>query len=81
MLSGYSSIVDQKSKERYANKLNYVNGIDPLALAKEEWNDNVNLWPAVTQMHTCMYGTCRYAFESQQVHDVPVVDAKSLLPE
>ena len=35
MLPGYSSIVDQKSKERYANKLNYVNGIDPLALAKK----------------------------------------------
>ena len=56
MLPGYySPIVDQKSKERYANKFNYVNGIDPYALAKEEWYDNVHLWPAVAQVHTCMY--------------------------
>ena len=35
--------------------MNYVNGIDPYALAKEEWYDNVDLWPAVTQVHTCIY--------------------------
>ena len=60
MLSGYvSSIVDQESRKRYMymEKLQLVNGIDPYEIGKEEWKDNVDLWPAVTHVHVCI---CTY---------------------
>ena len=31
-----------------------MDGIDPYEIAKE-WEDDVNLWPAVTHVHVCMY--------------------------
>lgn len=53
---GYSStLVDEDSKERYANKLQLINGIDPYEILKGEWQDNVDLWPAITHIHVCMY--------------------------
>ena len=56
LLSGYSStIADAASKKRYAEKLELVDGIDPYEVAKRDWQDNVDLWPAITQLQVCMY--------------------------
>ena len=45
---------DAESKTRYVdNKL--VNGMDPYELGKTEWQDNVDLCPAITHVHVCMY--------------------------
>ena len=56
LLSGYSStIADAASKKRYAEKLELVDGIDPYEVAKRDWQDNVDLWPATTQLQMCMY--------------------------
>lgn len=32
-----------------------MDGIDPYEVAKNEWKDDVDLWPAVTHVHVCMY--------------------------
>ena len=54
--SGYSSsIVDKESKQRYADKLKIINGSDPCELPKKEWEDNIEMWPAITYVHVCMY--------------------------
>ena len=29
--------------------------MDPNEVAKNEWKDDVDLWPAVTHVHVCMY--------------------------
>ena len=57
LLSGYSStIADAASKKRYAEKLELVGGIDPcFRVAKGDWQDDVDLWPAITQLQVCMY--------------------------
>ena len=56
LLSGYSStIADAALKKRYAEKLELVDGIDLYEVAKSNWQDNVDLWPAITQPQVCMY--------------------------
>ena len=52
LLSGYSStIADAASRKRYAEseKLELVDGIDPY-----DWQDDVDLWPAITQLQVCV---------------------------
>ena len=29
--------------------------MDPYAIAKGEWLDSIDLWPAITHIHVCMY--------------------------
>ena len=54
--SGYSSsITDKESKQRYTDKLKIINGRDPCELPKNEWEDNIEMWPAITYVHVCMY--------------------------
>ena len=56
LLSGYSStITDAASRKRYAEKLELVGGIDPYEVAKGDWQDDIDLWPAITQLQVCMY--------------------------
>ena len=43
------------SRERYAEKLEIVNGIDPYELERSEWQDDVSLFPATTQLQVCLY--------------------------
>ena len=50
-----SSIVDKESKKRYTDKLKIINGSDPCELPKKEWEDNIEMWPAITYVHVCMY--------------------------
>ena len=30
-------------------------GIDPYEVDKGDWHDDVDLWPAITQLQVCMY--------------------------
>ena len=56
LLSGYSStITDAASKKRYTEKLELVDGIDPYEVAKGDWQDDGDLWLAITQLQVCMY--------------------------
>ena len=50
-----TTIADADSRKRYADKLELVNGIDPYEIRRSEWQDNVDLWPAITHVHVCMY--------------------------
>ena len=51
----YTTIADVDWKKRYADKLDLVNGINPYEIPRNEWHDNVDLWPAITHVHVCMY--------------------------
>ena len=55
-IPGYAStIADAECKQRYAEKLKLINGHDPYELPREEWKDNIDMWPAITYVHVCMY--------------------------
>ena len=48
-IPGYAStIADAECKQRYAEKLKLINGHDPYELPREEWKDNIDMWPAIT---------------------------------
>ena len=32
-----------------------LSGCDPYELPREEWQDNIDIWPAITYVHVCMY--------------------------
>ena len=51
----YSSLQDQRAKERYSEKLKVIDGMDPYEIPRESWNDDVDLWPAITQIHVGLY--------------------------
>ena len=56
LVPGYSSMIaNTASKKRYAEKLELVGGIDPHEVAKGDWQGDVDLWPAITQLQVCMY--------------------------
>ena len=57
LIPRYASTVlsDEDSKKRYKNKLQLINGLDPYEIPKREWKDDVELWPAITHIHACMY--------------------------
>ena len=46
------TLLSDVSKKRYSDKLD---GIDPYKVAKNEWKDDVDLWPTITHVHVCMY--------------------------
>ena len=50
-----TTIADADSKKRYADKLDTSNGIDPYEIPRNEWQDNIDMWPAITHVHVCMY--------------------------
>ena len=52
-ISAYSTtIADAGSKERYVDTLDLVNGYEIL---RNEWQDNIDMWPVITHVHVCMY--------------------------
>ena len=57
LIPGYASTFpsDEGSKKRYTSKLELIIGIDPYEIPKSERQDDVELWPAVTHIHACMY--------------------------
>ena len=44
-------LIDEACK----SKLELVNGLDPYKIPRSEWQDDADLWPAVTHVHVCMY--------------------------
>ena len=48
----YSSLASNDSKKRYSDKVKLVDGIDPYEV-KNEWKDDVDLWPAISHVHVC----------------------------
>ena len=56
LLAGYKdSLVDQCSKERYLTKLKLIDSQDPYEILKEDWKDDVDLWPSTTYINVGMY--------------------------
>ena len=56
LLPGYAStIVESECKQRYADRLMLMSGHDPYEIPKEEWQDSIDMWPAITYVHVCMY--------------------------
>ena len=51
----YASITDKASKERYAKKLELIEGSDPFEIPRKELKDDVDLWPSVTYIDVGMY--------------------------
>ena len=55
-IPGYKeSIDDRRCKERYKEKLQFLDGQDPYEISCKEWKDDVDLWPAVTYIDVGMY--------------------------
>ncbi|KAL9977804.1 hypothetical protein ACROYT_G015251 [Oculina patagonica] len=55
-LPGYFDSLKQKEcRERYAAKLNDINGQDPYKIPRKEWLDDFDTWPNVTYIHVGMY--------------------------
>jgi hypothetical protein len=51
LLPGYfASMKDEDGKKRYLDKLHILGG-----LQRNEWQDDVDLWPSVTYVHLGMY--------------------------
>ena len=51
----YEALTSDASKTRYQAKIRLIDGIDPYEVAKKEWRDDVDLWPAITHVNACMY--------------------------
>ena len=55
-LPGYMTLIqDQDAKKRYSDKLGIIGGLDTYETVRSEWQDDVDLWPAVTSVHIGMY--------------------------
>lgn len=56
LLPGYfASLANVESKERYKSKLSFITGRDPYEIPREDFKDDVELWPSVTYIHVGMY--------------------------
>ena len=48
-IPGYAStIADVEPKKRYTGKLRLISDHDPYELPRNEWQDNIDMWPAIT---------------------------------
>lgn len=55
-LPGYSrNILSPEGRERYFQKLKYINDVDPYEIPRNEWVDDLDTWPAITYIHVGMY--------------------------
>ena len=55
-LPGYfSSLEIAESRKRYEDKISIIGGMDPYETYKNEWEDDIDLWPCVTSVHVAMY--------------------------
>ena len=56
LLPGYFQKLESgASKARYREKIELAGGFDPYEISKGDWCDDVDLWPAITHVHACMY--------------------------
>ena len=49
------SLQDEKSKDRYMEKILCVGGCDPYEIPRKEWSNSIELWPTITYIHIGMY--------------------------
>ena len=50
-----NNLSEEKSKERYLKKLQCIDGCDPYKVPRNEWQDDVNLWPNISYINLGMY--------------------------
>ena len=56
LLGGYYlTIKDEDAKKRYVQKLSIVGGVDPYEVNKDEWKDDVELWPNISYVNVGMF--------------------------
>lgn len=55
LLPGYRDSLSTESRKRYSDKIKLADGIDPYAVKKNEWQDDVDLWPGISHVRVCMY--------------------------
>ena len=56
MLPGYFlSLQDKNGRKRYMEKLMAIGGVDPYEIPKNEWQDDIDLWPGITYINLGMY--------------------------
>ena len=56
MLPGYFlSLQDKDGRKRYMEKLMAIGGVDPYEIPKNEWQDDIDLWPGITYINLGMY--------------------------
>ena len=46
---------DEDARKRYLDKLQVVGGLDPYETEKNEWQDDVDVWPSITYVNLGMY--------------------------
>ena len=51
----FATLTSDASRARYRDKLQLIDGIDSYEVVKDEWSDDLDLWPAITHVHACMY--------------------------
>ena len=51
----FNSLASDTAKRRYMDKLKLAEGADPYEVPKNEWKDDIDLWPAITHVHVCVY--------------------------
>ena len=49
------SLMEEKAKEEYKEKLESIYGVDPYEIPRNKWIDDFGLWPEVYQIHISMY--------------------------
>ena len=55
-VAGYfAGLADDDAKKRYNEKLSMIGGLDPYETEKKDWQNDVDLWPAVTHINVGMY--------------------------
>ena len=55
LLPGYrDSLSSIESRKRYSDKIKLADGIDPYEVKKNEWQDNIDLWPGISHVHLYM---------------------------
>ena len=56
LLPGFKdTLADPNSKHRYQEKLKLINDIDPYETLREDWTDDVDLWPCTSYINVGMY--------------------------
>ena len=51
----FESVQEQDGRKRYLEKLRAIGGLDPYEVPRNEWQDDVDLWPAITYIHLGMF--------------------------
>ncbi len=50
-----NTLTDNSSKQRYQEKLKLINNVDPYETLKEDWTDDVDLWPGTSYINVGIY--------------------------